>query len=465
MHNSFGIKNALIVIVLLALTLTPRPITGYLDLQSAIRFEAAGDQSGAAEAYASAAKRIPWAPSLWENAGLKAMQNGDTESAITFLNLARQRHAITELGWLSLGRAYQKRGDLSLAVDAWKKALPLAQAAGYLASTERTWSNFAEAIKYWQSSLAVEPKNAIGHYTLGLLLAATSPGQALPELMQAVTLSPDLDVRVEKLRTALNTALLSENPAYQFLVSGRALGALGEWDLAAEAFRNAIRVRSNYAEAWAWVGEAKQHLDQDGNADIKKALTLDPESAMVQGLFGLALQRQGKPSEALAAYKKASILEPGDPGWQIALGNAAEQTGDLVAAYDYYIRAVELAPTDASTWQAMVTFSVTNDMDVEGTGLPAARKLISLAPDDWQSYDLAGQAEFLLENYPASVIYLKKAAQLGSTMAAPVLHLGLVYMQTGDRRLAYSYLALAENLDPGGPFGWQASRLLKQYFP
>ena len=97
--------------------------------------------------------------------------------------------------------------------------------------------------------------------------------------------------------------------------------------------------------------------------------------------------------------------------------------------------------------------------------MPAARKLVGLAPDDWQSYDLAGQAEFLLEDYPAAETYLKKAVQLSPTQAAPALHLGLVYMQAGDRSPAYAYLNLARTFDPNGPFGWQAGRLLEQYFP
>ncbi len=404
-------------------------------------------------------------PSLWEKAGVKALQDGDVENALVYFNKAVARHAISEWGWLYLGMAYQERGELSLAVNAWEQALPLAQAYSYLASAARSMGGFAEAVETWRAAIALQPENAAAHYALGLLLMATAPEQALPELMQAAQLYPDLDPTVQGLRTALNTALLSDDRASHFLVCGQALAALGEWDLAAEAFRNAIVERSNYAEAWAWLGEAEQQQGQDGSPEIEQALTLDSESAMVQGLYGMYLQRQGQPEAALAAFHKAAHLEPSNPGWQIALGSASEQTGDLVAAYGYYFHAVELAPEDASTWRALAAFSVTNNVDVDVTGLPAARKLIGLAPDDWQSYDLAGQAEFLLENYTAAEIYLKKAVQMGPTQAAPALHLGLVYMQIGDRTSAYSYLNLAKTFDPDGPYGWQAGRLLEQYFP
>lgn len=465
MKKTFEPIHALILIALLTLILAPRPIAGSLDLKSAVHYDAARDYAQAASSYVSAAQRLPWMPSLWEMAGVSAMQDGNVENAITFINKAIERHAVSKWGWLYLGMAYQKRGELFLAVKAWEEALPLAQATSNLASAERIMGNFASAIEYWHANIFLEPENAAAHYTLGLLLTATEPEQALPELMQAVKLNPDLDIPVQSLRNALNTAFLSEDRAYQFLVSGRALGALGEWDLAAEAFRNAITGRSNYAEAWAWLGEAVQQLGEDGNFEIEQALTFGPESAMVQGLYGLYLQRQEQPDAALAAFRKAAELEPDNPGWQMALGSASEQTGDLVAAYGYYIHATELAPADASTWRALVVFSVTNEVDVDVTGLPAALKLVSLAPNDWRSYDLAGQAELLLEDYTAAETYLKKAVQMSPTEAAPALHLGLVYMQTGDRTSAYSYLNLARTLDPNGPYGWQAGRLLEQYFP
>jgi tetratricopeptide (TPR) repeat protein len=297
------------------------------------------------------------------------------------------------------------------------------------------------------------------------LFAATDLSQALPELMLSAQLNPDLQEPVQGLRTSLNTARLSDDQAYQFLISGQALAALGQWDLATEAFRNGLGANAGYAEAWAWLGLAKQQLGQDGSQDFSQAMTLNSESALVQGLYGMYLQRLGKPKEALLAYQKAANLEPDDPGWQMALGNAFEEAGDLVSAYANYSHSVELAPGDPATWRALATFSLNNMVDVDVTGLAAAHKLIELAPDDWQSYDLAGQTAFLLVDYTAAVDYLKKAIQLAPTQAAPALHLGLVYLQSGVLPSAYLYLNLAKTFDPDGSYGWQAGRLLEQFFP
>jgi tetratricopeptide (TPR) repeat protein len=465
MNETFGKNHVIIIVTVLAFILLPRLAAGLLYLRFAEHPDLTNNEMDTAKAYAAAAARIPWMPLLWEKAGIKALQAGDEQEAVEYLIQAEKQHVISKSGWSSLGEAYQQSGELLLAVQAWEKAIPLPQAYRSLASLELSRGNLDASIDYWKEDIAIEPENASAYYTLGLILTANAPEQALPKLMQAAKLDPDLESSVENLRTALNTALLSDDRAYQFLVSGRALGAVNHWDLAAEAFQKAISFRSDYAEAWAWLGEANQQQKQDGGFEIKQAVKLDAQSAMVQGLYGLYLQRQGKPNEALSAFQKAAQLEPEDPGWQMALGSAAAQTGDLANAYEFYLHAVELAPDDIETWKALVTFSVSNDIFVDTTGLPAAQNLIKLAPKDWESYDLAGQAEFSLGNNDEAESYFKKAIQIDPAQAAPALHLGLVYLQTGNLASCYSYLNLTKILDPNGSYGWQAGRLLGQYFP
>jgi tetratricopeptide (TPR) repeat protein len=457
--------NFLILISVLMLILAPRPLTGLMELSSAVRFDKAGEHLAAALAYKSAAERLPWQPSLWEKAGTSALLGGNLPDAITLLTKAAARNAISKNGWVSLGLADQETGDLPSAMKAWRNALPMAEAYRYLAQGQRISGDFPAALDSWHASLLQNPQEAAAHYQVGLLEMALAPSKALPDLMRAIQLDPKLDATVQNLRGALNAALLSDDRSYQFVISGRALGASGNWDLATEAFRNAIALRADYAEAWAWLGEAKQQQGQDGSAEIERALAINPDSAMLQSLYGLYLQRQNQPEKALAAFQKAAALQPEEPGWQMALAGAYEQTGNLIAALEHYQRAVALAPGEATAWRALAEFSLRNSVDLAGTGLPAARRLVELVNNDWQADDIAGQ--ILMEN--ADIIgaeaLLKKAVELDPTQAAPALHLGLLYLQTGNRASAYSYLSQAKVFDPDGPYGWQAKRLLEQYFP
>ena len=465
------LRNTLIVLILLALILAPRPAAGYFALAQALRRSVGHSKIlERAPYYALAAERIPWRPDLYEQAGNDYINGDDYKTAIRFYSLALQHHDLSPDGWMAWGNALDLQGDTAGAVAIWEKALkqknPDPFVHLYLGDGYEKIGNYACAVREYKAFLQVHPDYDRAHYQLGLLYAATIPDQALPELMQAAQINPKLDPSVQSLRSALNAASLADNSAYELLVSGRALGALGNWELAAEAFRNAIAVQADYAEAWAWLGEAKQQQGQDGSVEIKKALAFQPDSAMVESLYALYLQRQKQPIQALAAMQKAAALEPADPGWQMALGEAYELTGDLVSALKYYQSATNLAPNEPSFWRALAEFSLRNNLDLAGTGLPAARRLVELAKTDWRSDDIAGQILLETNDTVGAEALLKKAIELDPTQAAPFLHLGLLYMQTGDRTAAFSYLNQAKSgFDPDGSISWQASRLLEQYFP
>jgi tetratricopeptide (TPR) repeat protein len=460
----------LVLLGLLILILAPRPLMGYLDLvQAHIRSTGHFNFLDTAPYYTSAAERIPWRPDLYEQAAFSFQAGEDYPTAEKYFRLALQHHALTPNGWLEWGRAVLAQGNVSRAVSIWDEALqqpdPDAWVHSDLADALQMLGNYNGAVREWQAFIRTNPDYDWAHYHLGLLLMSVSPGNALPELMLAAQLNPNLEKPIQTLRTALNTAFLSDDRAYQFLVSGQALAAIGKWDLAANAFSNALAENQDYPVAWAWLGQAKHQLGQEADAEFTKALSLDPESAMVQGLYGLYLQGLGKIPAALAAFQNAARIEPKNAGWQMALGGAFEQTGDLISAFSYYSSAASLAPGDPSTWKVLASFCINNDVDVASTGLVAAHKLIDLAPGDWQSYDLAGQAAFMTGEYPAAETYLNKAISLAPTQAPPVLHLALVYIQAGAPSMAYSYLILAKTFDPQGSYGIQAERLLEQYNP
>ena len=462
-------RNALIVLTLLALILVPRPAAGYWDTWQASRFEASGEYTAAAGSYALAAQRLPWQPAWWEKSARAYLEAKEYSQAEHAYALADRYHALSPDGYVGWGDCAFALGKAEFALKLWNAQLNRAgDPSALLARLARGYQAlalFTNEMQTWKRYLSYQPGDASAHYRLGLLLAASQPGQALPELMLAARLDAGLDPSVESLRTALNTATLSDDQAYQLLLSGRALGAMGHWDLAAEAFRNAIAARADYAEAWAWLGEARQQQGQDGSSEIERALAFKPDSAMVESLYSLFLERQNQPKQALAAMQKAAALEPADPGWQMALGEAYEQAGNLISALQHYQQATEMTPGDATFWQALAEFSLRNSVDLAGTGLPAALKLVALAKDDWQSYDIEGQILLETDDADAAETALKKAAALAPAEAAPYLHLGILYMQTGDRAAALADLDVAKTLDPTGPAGWQANRLLEQYFP
>jgi Flp pilus assembly protein TadD len=186
---------------------------------------------------------------------------------------------------------------------------------------------------------------------------------------------------------------------------------------------------------------------------------------MVQSLYGIYWQRKAQPVQALAAYQRAADLEPANAAWLAAMGSAHEQGGDLIKALDDFNRAVQLAPNDASVWQALAEFSLRNSVDPAGVGLPAARRLLELDKDDWRAVDLVGQLTLAVGDFAGAEPLLRQALAMAPRQATPALHLGLLYLTTGDGASARTFLEKAAALDPDGAEGQQADRLLEQYFP
>jgi tetratricopeptide (TPR) repeat protein len=469
LHFRTLLQNLLILLSLGILILIPRPMAGKIDLDRAIRYDQSGEYSQAASGYTAAAERQPWMFSLREKAGDAFLLSNDNEKASEAYLIAFNHGALSAKGFMLWGDTALRMNDPNSAIARWKKAL---QSGGSptellrrIALGYESLQDFPNELQAWQKYTALQPDDAAAQYRLGLLLASDSPAESLPHLAEAAKIDPTLDPAVQLLRTALNTGLLSDEAAYRYVISGRALGALQEWRLAEISFRNAIRERPAYAEAWGWLAEAEQQQNRDGTAEIQRAVSLNPDSAMVQGLYGFYLQRQKMPVKALGAFRIAASLEPADPGWEIAVGKAYEQTDDLVEALAHYQHAVELAPKDPSTWRTLADVSLRDGGDQIGVGLPAALESIELAKDDWQSVDVAGQLLFELQDMPGAEAMLKKAVELGPNQAAPLLHLGILYLQIGNRPAAQACLQQAKDLDPQGSQGWQAQRLLEQYFP
>ena len=467
---------ALVLFGLFVLIAAPSVITGYWEVRQGDRAVSLGNRLDAARHYEAAGRLLAWEPCLFEQAARAALEGGDLQYGIQlFVQATRGGRPLSLDGWVAFGDAYQQSGDLPSAMAVWEEALNRSSEDSLYNSPARLYDRLAHAYRLTGDYAAektaldrwlqLEPNNPDAHYQLGLLLAATQPEEALPELMLAAALDPNLDAPVQTLRVSLNTALLVDDPAYHLVMAGRALGAVGEWDLAAEAFRRAILLLPEYAEAWAWLGEAYQHMGRDGLLYLEEALALKPDSAMNHAMYGLYWQRQNQPYQALTAFHVAAELEPENPAWQAALGEVYAQAGDLILASSHYQRAVALAPQDPVYWRVLAAFCIQYNVQVTEVGLPAALWTLALAPDDWRSLDVVGQAMMAAGDYDGAEYYFLRAVQAAPDEATLHLHLGWLYLQMSRPALAHYHLEKARALDPHGPFGAQAERLLEQNFP
>jgi tetratricopeptide (TPR) repeat protein len=455
--------------------------------------------SGCLETSASpqavAANCMPWRTDLWESAGMQALQAGDPQAAVQYFERAQATaarfgrpatQALTLEGLMALGDAYQQTGNLPAALHLWKTvaaqgglssekatANVLKIAQGYLAL-----GDYPAAIGFWQFLADGQPQNAQTRYQLGLLLATQDPEAALPVLEAAASLDQKLEGPVSSLRRAVLSARFAENPAYTLLVTGRALATLDRWRLAAEAFHQATQKRPDYAEAWAYWGEALQHPDgaadaassslpakSDGLAELQKAVTLDPKSLAAQTFLSLYWIRQGRYDQALETLHRALDLAPDNPVLVAELAAVLASSGDLEKAYQAYQQAAVLAPYDPLYLRLQVDFSLQYDYHVEEIALPVARQLVIQDPHDPTNLDLMARVLIRQGDLVNAERFLRRILDANPDFATAHLHLGLLFLLQGDQAAALQELDRTISLAPGSPEAQKAQQLLEHPSP
>ena len=465
-----GSAQALILLAVIGLVLTPPVVTGYVGLRQAQAAYLALDDLHATNMYERAAILLPWRPDLWDQAGITRFRTKNYEDAIRLLEIAKQHNALSDVGWDVLGISYFQTGNFDTAAEAWESGLKAFPAYTkyyshliYVYHERGNTPAEKDALERWVQSEGAT--DAAAHYRLGQLLSISDQERALQEFLLASSLDPEYDSAVETMRTALNLASLEIDESSKLVFIGRGSGLVNEWTLAMEAYRQAVAADGENAEAWAWLGEAEQQLGRDGRVELDKALSLDYRNPIVHSLSGLYWMRQGQSGIALSEYKLAALYDPDNPAWRISVGDAYAQSGDLQAALESYYQATEIDPTDATTWRLLAAFSAQYNMQVEDVGLPAARTAVELTGEDPLALDILGWTLALLERYDEAQDALEHALSLDPELAQGHLHLGIVSMQTDDWGTARDHLLQARDLDPNSPVGAQARQLLNQYFP
>jgi tetratricopeptide (TPR) repeat protein len=438
---------------------------GNAEAQRAQAAMSAQEYTNAFISYARAAQFLPWRDDLHEKAGVAAGMSGDFDAALSYLN---GLSTLSERGWVVLAYAHAQQGDLAAALTVYEAGLqnfptsaPLYSGLGTLYRIQKDWANEKKAL---EDQILYDEENVHAHYRLGLLASFLEPERALEHLTRAAALNPQLDPAVETMRSALNIASTQEDESQKLVTIGRALGLVQEWSLARSVFQEAVTVNAENAEAWAWLGEAEQQTGADGSEALDQAIALDKQSAIVRALRGLQWNRMGDYDRMLAEYSLAARIEPGNPAWQVAMGEAHLKLGDLAAALGNYTRATELAPEEALYWRLLAVICAENGVAVEEVALPAAQKAVELAPKDPTAWDALGLAYFSSGRYANAEESLKKAIELDVNYYAAYIHLAMNYLTQGNNPAAYDALIYVRDHDRGA-YAERAKELLAQYFP
>ncbi len=243
---------------------------------------------------------------------------------------------------------------------------------------------------------------------------------------------------------------------------GLAEEALGDRGASERAYRNAIEIDPNLAEAHNNLGLVlrDRHEDAEALTELTRATELDPRLASAQANLALALEEAGRPPEAQAAYERAVALTPNDAMLRANYGLFLLDNGDAQGATLSLRRGLQHAQGNRAALVALgngLRRAAHPDEAVRalraalaaGDGEPTPALLSELALAQHAAGDAAGATASLEQAIARDAKYASAHYVLAGILAAQ-----------GDLKRATEHYKRCIELDPKGPLSARAKEKL-----
>jgi Tfp pilus assembly protein PilF len=242
---------------------------------------------------------------------------------------------------------------------------------------------FDKAIEEWKKALEYIPEDAEVHNFLGIAYHRVGHlDSSISEYKKAVQLDPDYHQALNNtgyiyfLKGEYKTALqyfdraLHVNPSYQQAILNRqkcldimegdlkiaafelfeSANKLDSLELKIQNYKNALKIDSNYVDAWNNLGVSYHYYGYIDSAVycLKKALEINPEHPQVNNNIAYLLDSAGEYDAAIHHYQKAIIAKPDYAIAMVNLGDTYYDQQDYDSAKTMWESALKLYPNDTT---------------------------------------------------------------------------------------------------------------------
>ena len=329
--------------------------------------------------------------------------------------------------------------------------------------------DLSSAAELWEQVLEDKPESAQAHYHLALIELIRAPEAAEPHLDAAERLDPALEPQIGRLKAAIRQASAFQNRAYQLTIAGQAFASLDEWSLAETALKMAVTEDPEYAEAWAYLGEARQQNESPGGYEaLLTAYSLNPQSFSASLFLSIYYRRNEQPAVAITYLENALAQDPQNLDLHADLAQTMIDAGRVRRAFGHLQDLADQNPQRVEIWLKLAQLSTDNNLQVREDGLPAAREAVVLDPDNPQAVLLLGRVYLLLGEPVMAERFLLEAIELDPALPEPHYYLGILYLNTDQDHKAFEQLQEALSLAQSAgrrSFAQQVESMIGQYFP
>jgi tetratricopeptide (TPR) repeat protein len=219
--------------------------------------------------------------------------------------------------------------------------------------------------------------------------------------------------------------------------------------------KNDPRLYTSLASSLLGVGRV-----DEAEADIRRALELDPNNSMAFALQSIIAVTQNEKEKARDLATRAVQANPNSAAARIALSYAQQANFDLNGALASLMEAVRVEPENALAWARLSEMRLSFGELKEA--LEAAQKAVELNPNIARTQAVLGFAYLTQVKIGESMAAFEKAIELDQGDPLPRLGLGLAKIRQGDLEGGRGEIEVATTLDPNNAL--IRSYLGKAYF-
>lgn len=219
------------------------------------------------------------------------------------------------------------------------------------------------------------------------------------------------------------------------------------------AINKALELNSQLGEAYVSRANFKSWVEDDtssAEADMKRALALNPNYATAHHWYANYLLRTGKDLEALQEYEKALSLDPLSPAITASLGGVYQKMGQRDKAMAQYQKTIELSPTSPIGYMSMA--GIYEDSNNYAEALSWQYKGHRAAPKNINPIIYIGLTYETLGDYNHAECWYTKAAQLQPDTSWINIMLAYLKKYEGNTEESLNYVNRVIQLNPDSPY-------------
>src|SRR5439155_384391 len=235
---------------------------------------------------------------------------------------------------------------------------------------------------------------------------------------------------------------------------GSALEKLGEPDSAMAEYQTAVRIDPKYVEALTGLGNLlrKQGKLEEGTAGLQEAVKYNPKDPPALYALGQAYLKDKKWDQALAVFRKGTLLKQGRALFLDGVALALEGKGEIKQAEEMFIRARETDPNNLRVRLDLGGFYERKKIPV--LAAPEYVKAAELDPKNPEAHYLAGRALVAMNEFNAGLSSFMRAIEVDSTFAPAYLEAGRLYFRANRPQDAADKFRAYTGFKPDDPEGY-----------